>query len=80
MKIRWIPISEAPPILPNKTVTDIVDVKLEDGSVCEGFLRKSGIGTFWLIKNVNSKNKTSFKEWVYNENVTHWKPTGWIIK
>ena len=56
MKIRWIPISEAPPILPNNTVSDIVDVKLKDDSVCEGFLKKSKFGTFWLIKDILEEN------------------------
>ncbi len=74
MKIRWIPISDTTPPILNNGKSDLVDVKLKDGSVFEGYLNKKE----WLIMFDGSDN------WFVNSktakiDVTHWKPTGWKI-
>ena len=68
MEIRWIPISETkPPVLGEKS--DIVDIKLKDGGVFEGYINSA---KEWFIMSDGSD------DW-FVDNVTHWKPTRWKV-
>jgi len=65
---RWIPVTEQlPPFVPGEKITDIVDIKYEDGSIGEGMLN---IDKNWLIIDGESPSKKT---------ITHWKPEGWIV-